>query len=100
MKKTFPLTHPKIKPERLVDSIRAEVNKYLKRERNKKLPEGQDFWDFNCKAGISAETAVVVHVSALSQAIGQALEEGGETVYVEVVSKAVKRQKKATHSEG
>lgn len=99
MKKTFPLTHPKIQPERLVDSIRAEVNKYLKRERKKKLPEGQDFWDFNCKVGISVETAVVVHVSALSQAIGQALEVGGETVYVEVVSKAVKRQKKATHSD-
>ena len=94
MKKTFPLTHPKIQPERLVDSIRAEVNKYLKRERKKKLPEGLDFWDFDCKAGISAETAVVVHVSALSQAIGQALEDGGETVYVEVISKPVKRLKK------
>ncbi|MGZ0654973.1 DUF6172 family protein [Coraliomargarita sp. W4R53] len=94
MKKTFPLTHPKIQPERLVDSIRAEVNKYLKRERKKKLPEGLDFWDFNCKAGISPETAVVVHVSALSQAIGQALEEGGETVYIEVISKPVKRLKK------
>ncbi|WPJ96854.1 DUF6172 family protein [Coraliomargarita algicola] len=100
MKKTFPLTHDRIQPERLVDSIRAEVNKYLKRERKKKLPEGQDFWDFNCKAGITAETAVVVHVSALSQAIGQALEQGGESVYVEVISKAMKRQTKAVRPEG
>ncbi|MDQ8195076.1 DUF6172 family protein [Coraliomargarita sp. SDUM461004] len=95
MKKTFPLTHSKIHPERLVDSIRAEVNKYLKRERNKKLPEGQDFWDFDCKAGITADSAVEVHVSALSRAIGQALTDGGETVYVEVISKAAKRQKKS-----
>jgi len=95
MKKTFPLTHPKIHPERLIDSIRAEVNKYLKRERKKKLPEGIDFWDFDCKVGIRAETAVAVHVTAISKVIGQALEEGGETVYVEVVAKPVKRMKKS-----
>jgi hypothetical protein len=95
MKKTFPLTHPKIQPERLVDSIRAEVNKYLKRERKKKLPDGFDFWDFDCKLGISAESAVVVHVSQVSQAIGQALEDGGETVYVELLAKPVKRLKKS-----
>lgn len=95
MKKTFPLTHPKIQPARLVDSIRAEVNKYLKRERKKKLPEGFDFWDFDCKVGISAESAVVVHVSKVSQAIGQALEDGGETVYVELLAKPMKRMKKS-----
>lgn len=99
MKKTFPLTHPRIKPERLVESTRAEVNKYLKRERKKKLPEGKDFWDFDCKVGISAESAEVVHLSALSHAIGQALTEGGETVYVEVIAKAKARQKKASQPE-
>jgi len=99
MKKTFPLTHPKILPARLVDSIRAEVNKYLKRERKKKLPDGMDFWDFNSKVGASAETAVEVHVSAISKAIGQALEDGSESVYVEVVSRPVKRMKKASSLE-
>lgn len=94
MKKTFPLTHPKIKPERLVDSIRAEVGKYIKRERKKKLPDGKDFWDFDCKVGASAETAVDQHITAVSQAIGQALEEGNDAVYVEVVAKAVKRLKR------
>ena len=98
MKKTFPLAHDRIKPARLVDSIRAEVNKYIKRERNKNLPDGFDFWDFDCKVGISAESAEVVHVSALSQAIGQALEDGGETVYVEILSKPVKRLKRPTNS--
>ncbi|TVP77078.1 MAG: hypothetical protein EA353_11045 [Puniceicoccaceae bacterium] len=95
MKKTFPLTHPKIQPERLVDSIRAEVNKYLKRERKKTLPEGSDFWDFDCKVGASPENAVGLHVSAVSQAIGQALESGHESVYVELRSKPCKRLKKA-----
>ncbi len=94
MKKTFPLTHPKIQPARLVDSIRAEVNKYIKRERKKKLPDGIDFWDFDCKVGASAESAVDVHVSALSKAIGETLEAGSEACYVEIIAKPAKRMKK------
>jgi hypothetical protein len=93
MKKTFPLTHPKKKPERLVDAIRSEVNKYLKRERKKTLPDGADYWDFDCKVGLDAESAPVVHVSALSKAIGDTLEAGGDTCYLEILSKPGKRLK-------
>ena len=94
MKKLFPLTHPKIQPARLVDSIRAEMNKYIKRERNKKLPDGVDFWDFDCKVGGSMETATDTHVPALSKAIGDILNAGNESVYLEIKSKPVKRTKK------
>ena len=94
MKKLFPLTHPKIQPARLVDSIRAEMNKYIKRERNKKLPDGVDFWDFDCKVGGSMETATDTHVSTLSKAIGDILNAGNESVYLEIKSKPVKRTKK------
>ena len=94
MKKLFPLTHPKIQPARLVDSIRAEMNKYIKRERNKKLPDGVDFWDFDCKVGGNMETAADTHVSALSKAIGDILDAGNESVYLEIKSKPVKRTKK------
>lgn len=94
MKKTFPLTHPKINPARLVESIQGDVNKYIKRERSKKLPDGVDFWDFDCKVGVTAETAETTHVSKVSKAVAQVLEDGGETCYVELVSKPVKRMKK------
>ena len=94
MKKLFPLTHPKIQPARLVDSIRAQMNKYIKRERNKKLPDGVDFWDFDCKVGGSMETATDTHVSVLSNAIGDILDAGNESVYLEIKSKPVKRTKK------
>lgn len=98
MKKLFPLTHPKIQPARLVDSIRAEMNKYIKRERKKKLPEGIDFWDFDCKVGGSSETARDTHVSALSKAIGDILDAGNEAVYLEIKSKPAKRMKKPSAS--
>lgn len=94
MKKSFPLTHPKKTPERLVDAIRAEVNKYLKRERKKDLPEGVDFWDFDCQVGASAETSQSVHVSALSKAIGEVREAGCGACFVQILSKPGKRMKK------
>ena len=94
MKKLFPLSHPKIQPARLVDSIRAEMNKYIKRERNKKLPDDVDFWDFDCKVGGSMETAKDTHVSALSKGIGDILDAGNDAVYLEINSKPAKRTKK------
>jgi hypothetical protein len=94
MKKTFPLTHPKIKPERLVEGIRADVNKYVKRERKKTLPEGVDFWDFACKVGANAERAVSLHLAEVSNAIGKVLEDGHDAVYVEILAKPGKRTKK------
>ena len=51
MQKTFQLIHPKIKYPRMIEAVKHEVRKYLKRNRRKELPEGVDFWDFNCKYG-------------------------------------------------
>ena len=52
MKKTFNLTHPKIKVPRLVEAIKHEVKKYIKRERRKPLPPNVDYWDFDCRYGV------------------------------------------------
>jgi len=94
MKKTFPLTHLKIKPERLVEGIRGDVNKYLKRERNKKLPAGVDFWDFECKVGVTMDTAEALHVTAVSKAVGDVLAAGGETCFIELTTIRGTRTKK------
>lgn len=95
MKKTFPLKHPKTKPARLVDAIRAEVNKYLRRERRKDVPEGYDFWDFDCRVGATVESATSLHVAALSKAIGEVSEnEEAESCYVEIIAKPMKRTKR------
>ena len=45
MKKTFPLTQPKLHPDRVLDAVKHEIRKYLKRERRKPLPEGVEFLD-------------------------------------------------------
>jgi len=87
MKKTFELTHPKIKVERMVESVKHEVKKYLKRERNKTLPQDADYWDFDCKIGKSAQTADVIHVAAINQQVDTLVTEGVTSFYLEILVK-------------
>ena len=94
MKKTFQLTHPKIKLARLVEAIKYEVKKYIKRERNKKLPEGVDFWDFDCKYGPTADNAVEIHLSEINKYIDKAEEQQLESFYLEILVKPGHRTKR------
>lgn len=94
MKKTFLLTHEKIKTPRLIDSIKHEVKKYLKRERNKQLPDGADFWDFDCKYGHNEDKAEEVHVSALNKSIDDAVQHELQSFYLEILAKPANRTKK------
>ncbi|MBA6253499.1 MAG: hypothetical protein ACI9O3_001011 [Colwellia sp.] len=87
MKKTFNITHPKIKVARLFEGVKHDVKKYIKRERNKKLPAGVDFWDFDSKYGITEADAEVVHLSALNKHIDEAEKLGLTSFYVEIVVK-------------
>lgn len=91
MRKTFALTHPKIKPARLVDAIKHEVKKYVKRERNKTLPEDVDFWDFDCKFGPKQEDAKEIHLAEINKHIDQAVADGLESFYLEVLVKEANR---------
>lgn len=89
MKRTFKLQHPKIKVPRIVDSIRHEIKKYLKKERQKSLPSGTKYWGFDCKLGQTEETAVVVHLSELNANIDKLVESDVQTIYVEITPKAI-----------
>lgn len=94
MKKTYRLTESKHKPARLVDAIRSDIRKHLKRERQKELAKGVDFWDFDCKVGPTERDARSVHVSALSNSLAPALADNWPTAYVEINTKAGRRTKK------
>ncbi len=94
MKKTFKLDHPKIKVPRVVDSVKHDIKKFLKKERKKTLPSGADYWDFDCKLGQSEETAVEVHLSSLTKNIDELVENNIMTIYVEITAKAIEAVKK------
>ena len=95
MKKTFKLTHPKIEVPRLVEAIKHEVKKYIKRERRKPLPENVDFWDFDCRYGTDEATAKVIHISEINKYISQAESENLESFYLEILVKPGHRTKKS-----
>ena len=94
MKKTFSFTHPKKKRPRVADAIKHELKKYIKRERNKVLPEGVDFWDFDCRYGADELSCGVIHVSEINKCISEADVEGLESFFLEVLVKPGKRTKK------
>ena len=100
MKKNFKMSHPKHKRPRLVDAIKYEVKKYIKRERRKTLPEGIDFWDFDCKYGPDEASAEVIHVSTINQHISQAEADGLESFYLEILAKPGIRTKRPRDADG
>ena len=94
MKKTFTIVHPKKKYDRLIEAIRRDIRKYLKRERKKVRPDGVDFWDFDCKFGVTEEVACTVALSELSRCITDAAEKKLASFYIEILAKP--GQKKST----
>ena len=89
MKKTYKLEHPKIKVPRIVDSIKHDIKKTLKKEREKVLPSGTKYWSFDCKLGQSEETAVEVPLLELTNSIDELVDNNAKTIYVEMTAKAV-----------
>ena len=94
MKKSFPLTSASHQPARVIEGIKADIRKYLKRERRKPLPEETDFWDFDCRAGKDEPSATTIHVSEITKPVDNAAAEGWDAVYIEILAKPAKRTAK------
>jgi hypothetical protein len=95
MKKNFALHEENKKPDRVVESVKAEVNKYLARERRKTLPQGVDYWDFDCRVGAEANSSQRVHVKELSKSIDHVAALKVPSVYIEILAKPGVRAKKS-----
>lgn len=87
MKKIFQVNVPNKKPDRQVEAIRYEINKYLSRERRKSLPDDVDFWDFNCRFGETESTAVSITVLQIKDKITEIVANNKTSFYVEILAK-------------
>ena len=87
MKKTFKLNIEGKNRDRVLEATKHEIRKYVKRERRVPLPEGVDFWDFDCKFGNTEDTAVVVHFATITSLIDAVVAEGGDSFYLEILAK-------------
>ena len=90
MKKTFKLTDPKKHEDRVLEAVKHDIRKYVKREKKKTLSDKATmYWDFDCKVGATAETAEVVIFEELIKALDKVKEGGAKEVYVEILAKEV-----------
>ena len=87
MKKTYPLRAEGKHPDRVLEAVKHDIRKYFKRERNRPVPAGADFWDFDCKVGTDAASAESVRVGAVIEAVDVVARAGATSVYVEILSK-------------
>jgi hypothetical protein len=99
LKKTFELQAANKKPERVSDSIKNELRKYIKRERKKKLPDDALFWDFECRFGQTSDTAESLSASELIKALDRAYAASWEKCYIEIISKPSTKSKPASDTQ-
>ena len=94
MKKTFQLQAEGKHPDRLLDAIKNELRKYVKRERRRELPGGADYWDFDCRFGATETQAQPAHLSTLISLVDGVAKEGGSQFYIEILAKPAQRKAK------
>lgn len=87
MKKTFQLNIEGKNRDRVLEAVKHEIRKYIKRERRRELPAGADYWDFDCKFGATQEAAEVAHLATLTALIDGVAREAGPQFYVEILAK-------------
>ena len=100
MKKTFPLQIEGKHPDRVLDALKHELRKYLKRERRRELPAGVDYWDFDCRFGLSQDSAETVHLAQLIERLDAAAQDSAAQVYVEILAKHGVRGARGASAQG
>ena len=99
MKKTFKLDIEGKNRDRVLEATKHEIRKYVKRQRRVPLPEGVDYWDFDCKFGSDETNAVVVHFATITELIDALAKEGGAAFYLELLAKPGHRAARAAGGE-
>ncbi|MBR7888888.1 hypothetical protein J9B83_08005 [Marinomonas sp. A79] len=94
MKKNFVLSHPKLSYQRIIEAAKNEVKQYIKQQRTKALPEGADFWGFNCKFGQVADKARSIHEGDINTNISSAQSQHWKSFYLEVIPTPKTRAKR------
>ena len=93
MRKTYPLRIEGRHPDRVLDAVKHDIRKYLKRERRRDLPAGADYWDFDCRFGLAQDGAQATHLANLIAQVDAAARDGAASVYVEILARPAVRNK-------
>ncbi len=93
MKKIFHLQQKNKHPDRVIESIKYDIRRYLKRERKKKLPDEATFWDFDCRFGPNSDEAEKLSALEIITALDKAQESEWTQCYIEITSKPVHKNR-------
>ncbi len=89
MKKVFQLTDPKKHADRVLETIKHDIRKYVKRETRKDLLEPETtYWDLDCKIGTTIEEAEAIAYKELLKALESIQATDATQVYIEIMAKA------------
>jgi len=92
MKKIFKLTDEKRHEDRVVEAVKNDIRKYVKREKKKTLSDKATmYWDFDCKIGEDAASAKAVVFEELIKVLDAIKANGSKEVYVEILAKEVEK---------
>ena len=90
MKKVFKLRDEKKHEDRVLEAVKNDIRKYVKREKKKKLADSKlTYWDFDCKVGASMAEAKVCTFDEVIKALDEVKASGAEECYVEILAKVV-----------
>lgn len=90
MKKIFQLKNEKKHEDRVLEAIKNDIRKYVKREKKKTLADKSTmYWDFDCKIGTSASEAKALPYEELIKALDTVKATGVSECYVEIIAKAM-----------
>ncbi len=99
MRKTYPLRPEGKHPDRVLDAVKHDIRRYMKRERRRGLPEGADFWDFDCRFGPAQDAAEAVPPAQLIGLVDALAKGGAAQCYVELLARPAVRQRRPVDAE-
>lgn len=86
MKKVFKLKEGNKNPDRILDAIKYEIRKYIKREKRKTLPQDVDFWDLKCRFGKNSKEAEAIEFVDITKCINDASSADYDSFYIEILA--------------
>lgn len=98
MKKRFALTDTKKAPQRVLEGIKNDIRKYIKREKRKPLPADTNFWRIDCKFAKNDNDLQDIKFEDIIKNINEASNEGCESFMIELVSTAIQKTPKKTEN--
>ncbi|MEA2049174.1 MAG: DUF6172 family protein [Campylobacterota bacterium] len=99
MKKIFALTASNKTKERVLESIKNDIRKYIKREKRKPLPENKNFWSIDCKFAKNDAELQEIRFEDIMKNINEASQENCESFHIELIANPIKKEPKIIETE-